>query len=240
MKVIGAGFGRTGTTSLQAALEELGFARCYHMSELFLHPGHARFWLRAVHGEAVDWRTFFQDYQATVDWPGCSFYKELMDLYPDAKVLLNVREPDRWYESAHHTIYALSRSPAMWTIQRIVPHLGQMYRMIRTLIWEGTFGGRFADRQHAIEVFKRHNRAVQQHVPPERLLVYNVKEGWEPLCAFLDVPIPEGKPFPHLNDAATMRRLLLVGNATVVGLAAGVLAFALWLSSRFTKRVRGR
>jgi hypothetical protein len=105
LKVIGAGFGRTGTQSLQVALEELGFTRCYHMTEVFAHPEHAAAWSAARRGESVDWDTLFAGYQAAVDWPPCAFYQELLDRFPDAKVILTVRDADKWYESALQTIY---------------------------------------------------------------------------------------------------------------------------------------
>jgi sulfotransferase family protein len=215
VKVIGAGFGRTGTTSLKAALEELGFGPCYHMTEVFAHPGHADFWSSAWHGEPVDWEGVLGGYEATVDWPACTFYEQLMERHPEAKVLLSVRDPEPWYESTRNTIYELSMlldsSPTSRVIFGLISLLvfggfaGGRSNMVNDLIWDGTFDGRFADKAYAIEVFERHNEEVKRRVPPERLLVYDVKEGWEPLCEFFGVPEPE-VPFPHLNDAAQMRR----------------------------------
>src|SRR4051812_1473786 len=92
IRVIGAGFGRTGTLSLKAALEMLGFGPCYHMSEVFAHPEHFALWTAAWRGQPIDWDALFHGYQATVDWPGCAFYQQLMRQYPDAKVLLSVRD----------------------------------------------------------------------------------------------------------------------------------------------------
>lgn len=103
--MIGAGFGRTGTSSLKVALEKLGFGPCYHITELFDHPEHVRLREPAVRGEPVDWEEIFHGYQATVDWPGAAFYEELMEKYPDAKVILTVRAPERWYASILNTIY---------------------------------------------------------------------------------------------------------------------------------------
>ncbi|CAN5635879.1 hypothetical protein BH24ACT22_BH24ACT22_14470 [soil metagenome] len=108
--MIGAGFGRTGTMSLKAALGELGFDPCYHMSEVFENPDHIETWDAAANGHPVNWEHFLGDYEATVDWPGCSFYKEMMQEHPDAKVLLSVRDPDRWYESASSAIYSVHRA----------------------------------------------------------------------------------------------------------------------------------
>ncbi len=215
MKVIGAGFGRTGTTSLKAALETLGFGPCYHMTEVFAHPEHAAFWLSAWRREPADWDGVLGNYEATVDWPACTFYEELMLRHPDAKVLLSVRDPERWYESTRKTIYELSMLVDRSPISRSVFALMSLFvfggfpkgrgEVVREVVWQGTFDGRFEDKAHAIEVFERHNEEVKRRVPPERLLVYEVSEGWGPLCEFLGVPTPEA-PFPRLNDAAQMRR----------------------------------
>jgi hypothetical protein len=207
IKVIGAGFGRTGTSSLQVALEELGFAKCYHMREVFANPEHVPIWQAASEGKPVDWDALFAGYQATVDWPGCAFYQELMQRYPDAKVLLSVRDPNKWYTSAFNTIYGGRHRGSFWSrLIELRPHIRRMLRMGESIIWQGTFHGKFEDEAYAIEVFNRHNAEVQRIVPPERLLVYNVKQGWEPLCGFLDVPVPE-TPFPHLNDSAEFQRM---------------------------------
>jgi hypothetical protein len=215
VKVIGAGFGRTGTWSLKAALEELGFGPCYHMTEVFAHPGHADFWCSAWLGEPVDWEGVLGGYEATVDWPACTFYEELMERHPEAKVLLSVRDPERWYESTRTTIYELSMLLDGSTTARVIFGLisllvfggfaGGRSSLVNNMIWQGTFDGRFEDKAYAIEVYKRHNDEVKRRVPSERLLVYEVKEGWGPLCEFLGAPEPE-EPFPHLNDAALVRR----------------------------------
>jgi hypothetical protein len=190
LKVIGAGFGRTGTLSLKNALEELGFSPCYHMTELFSNPRANEQWEAIARGEPVDLNMVLEGYQASVDWPACAVYKELMQVYPEAKVLLSVRDPLKWYESVYNTIYQVSRRDPL------SPHA----RMINALIWEGTFDGKFEDKDYAIAVFLRHIEEVKQLVPAEKLLVYDVKEGWEPLCAFLGVEVPMDTMFPHLND----------------------------------------
>ena len=215
MKVIGAGFGRTGTWSLKAALETLGFGPCYHMTEVFAHPEHADFWTSAWRNEPVDWEGVLGSYESTVDWPACTFYEELLERHPDAKVLLSVRDPDPWYESTRSTIYELSMLIEESTMSRWISGLisllifggfaGGRSGMANEIIWKGTFDDRFEDKEYAIEVFERHNEEVKRRVPPDRLLVYEVKEGWGPLCEFLGVPEPD-EPFPRLNDAARMRR----------------------------------
>ncbi len=232
IKIIGAGFGRTGTTSIKAALEQLGFARCYHMQEVIKQPRHVRFWLAALAGKPVDWEQLFRGYQATVDWPGCNFYTQLMTHYPDAKVLLTVRDPDQWYDSCFNTIYAVYRKPIMRIVRLLLPPMRRFMAMNERLIWQGNFDGRFADRDHALAVFAQHNAAVKTQVPPERLLVYDVKEGWEPLCRFLDVPVPPNTPFPHLNDRKTFQWIprFAYGLVGLVGLLAVAL---LWLLVRW-------
>jgi hypothetical protein len=224
LKVIGAGLGRTGTLSLKAALEQLGFGKCYHMTEVLAHPEHVRVWDAAARGEPVDWEALFQEYQATVDWPGCNFYEELLRLYPDAEVILTVRDPDRWYDSAKQTIYYVRQAFPDWLLPWM-PRMRRFRRMLDRLIWDGTFGGRFEDKPHAIEVFNRHNEAVKRAVPPDRLLVYEVREGWGPLCAFLGVPVPEGQPFPHLNDTEVFRSRIRRAGLVVRAVAFSVLAF---------------
>lgn len=208
MKLIGAGFGRTGTKSLQAALEELGLKPCYHMTSVVENPEHTQLWYDAARGKPVDWKRLFQGYQATVDWPGCTFYKELMEVFPDAKVLLSVRDAEKWYESALNTIYGGLRKFPHSVIKHVVPPARRMSRMVDAIIWDGTFQGRFEDKQFAIEVFHRHIEEVKKHVPADRLLVYEVKEGWEPLCRFLGVEVPQDKPFPRLNDTADFQRMI--------------------------------
>jgi hypothetical protein len=195
LEVIGAGFGRTGTMSLKVALEELGYGPCYHMVELFEHPEHVQRWEAAVRGEPIDWEEVFSGYRATVDWPGAAFYKELTKAYPEAKVLLSVRDPERWYESTRKTIYT-TVDPS----SEMIAAVGPAPRLNDELIWKRTFGGNFEDRRHATEVFERHNEEVKEQVPAKRLLVYEVKDGWGPLCEFLGVEVPKAKPFPHLND----------------------------------------
>src|SRR5690242_6606844 len=119
MRVIGAGMGRTGTLSLKAALERLGFEPCYHMLEVMEHPDHVSLWSAMARGEAVPWDRVLGGYQATVDWPACTYWRELTSAYPQARVLLSVRDPERWYESMRTTVYRISTAP----IEALPPHL---------------------------------------------------------------------------------------------------------------------
>jgi len=239
MQVIGAGLGRTGTLSLKTALEELGFGPCYHMQEVVLrHPEHVATWLDALHGRPVDWKTFFKPYQATVDYPGCNYYQELMAVYPEAKVILTVRDPEKWYESAYHTIYAISKVIPSW-LKYLNPQRAKLSKMINEQIWQRQFSN-FENRTQSIATFNQYNEAVKQYVPPERLLVFEVKQGWEPLCQFLGVPVPKDKPFPHLNDTAEFRRRVqflglirwLAPLSALIGIAASMALVGYWLRSK--------
>lgn len=217
MKVIGAGFGRTGTLSLKAALEELDCGPCYHMVEVFKHLEHVPAWEAAARGEPVDWGKLLEGWGATVDWPACTFYAELMAAFPEAKVLLSTRDPQRWYDSCRETIYRPDTLFPLRLLLNLSPRTRSVMRMGRTIIWEGTFGGRFHDREQAVAAYEKHVEAVKRAVPPERLLVYEVGQGWEPLCRFLGVPVPD-QPFPHVNDRVAVRRGLTMMNAVACGL----------------------
>ena len=161
MEVIGAGFGRTGTMSLKVALERLGFAPCYHMTEVFAHPEHAGFWVSAWRGEPVDWEGVLGNYEAAVDWPACTFYEELLERNPEARVILSVRDPEGWYESVRNTLYELSVVVPRHPLYRIGYKLVSLLvfrgpgnvNLAKEIIWQGTFDGRFEDKGYAIEVF---------------------------------------------------------------------------------------
>jgi hypothetical protein len=188
LDLIGAGLGRTGTLSLKAALERLGYGPCYHMLEILTAPERARDWLDLVRSGSRDWDAIFHGYRATVDWPAAAFWRELVERYPDAKVLLSLRDADRWYASVMNTIYRSMTQPVP---ERAPEILRDFHTMLHGLIFERTFGNRLADRAHAQRVFAEHNQAV-------------IADGWEPLCRFLDVPVPD-EDFPHLNDTDAFR-----------------------------------
>lgn len=210
IKVIGAGLFRTGTMSLKHALEELGFAKCYHFVEMLYNPEHIPVWKAAANGESIDWEKLFTGYQATTDSPACHYYRELMELYPEAKVVLTVRSPESWYKSAYNTIYSHNRPllhrkilfSALSLFKPLPKIVLDAWEITERLEWEGFFESKFADKAFAIEKFNQHIEEVKETVPSDRLLVYNLKEGWEPLCNFLNVPIPN-HPLQHLNDASS-------------------------------------
>jgi len=188
LKVIGEGYGRTGTMSLKLALEQLGFGPCHHMVEVFAHPESIPLWSDAADGKA-DWDAIFQGYVSAVDWPTATFYKELADKYPDAKVILTERDPESWFKSTQATIFARDIPPDTqdpWA------------RMVSKVIAQ-LFDHRMHDKEKVISVFKAHNARVREVIPADRLLVYEVAQGWAPLCDFLGVPVPDG-PMPKVNS----------------------------------------
>jgi hypothetical protein len=244
LKVIGAGFGRTGTWSLCIALDQLGVP-CYHMSELFEkapHPpfspyskeneSHLDFWHKVANGKAgteYDWEKVLSKYAATVDYPACCVWRELLSAYPDAKVILTVhpRGADAWYESIVDTIYWLTET--MWefkVLQFATPYFKKVGEMFRKLIFERSLKGTISDRTKAIECYQQHIAEVKASVPATRLLVYSVDQGWRPLCTFLGVPEPSGE-FPHANDRAAFKQTVRkVTRGVYAILAVCALAFA--------------
>jgi hypothetical protein len=206
------------------------------MLENLEHPERFALWHEAFQrkqaGQPIDWRPLLSGYRAIVDWPGAYFWRELIAAHPEAKVILTVRDPQRWYESALATIYSvraradesLRTRLGLKLLGRLIPQLRGVTQLTDEVIWQGTFAGRFADRDDALRVFNAHNLAVQAAIPPEQLLVFDVKQGWEPLCAFLGVPMPAGEPFPHVNDAASFRQRIQERFAFVAVRAVGIAA----------------
>lgn len=213
LDVVGAGYGRTGTLSLKHALERLGFDGCYHMIEVMRHPAHRAMWAAAQRGEAVDWDTLFDGYRAAVDWPACNFWQPLSEHYPESKVILSTRDPERWYESVRSTIYpsSMSRLSSEDATER------SHGAWVSEIIWDGVFGGRLEDRDYAIAIYERHVETVRNSVPADRLLVFEAADGWEPLCAFLDRPVPD-EPYPRVNTTKEFRtRFKVPGRGTAHG-----------------------
>jgi hypothetical protein len=189
LEVIGAGWGRTGTASLKLALELLGLDPCYHMLEVIRNPAFVPLWMEVAAGRP-DWNGIFEGYRATVDFPACLHWRALLSQWPDAKVLLSVRPSDIWFESTQETIF----SERLREGSRDTP-FGAMIEAVL----HRPLGGRMDDRAALIAAYERHNAEVIAEVPPEKLLVFDVAEGWGPLSAFLDRPVPDA-PFPRVNS----------------------------------------
>lgn len=223
MKIIGVGIGRTGTLSLKAALETLGYRPCYHILDVFRSPRNIKI-LRSVGAEPqIDWKYLFRKYEAGVDFPFTTQYKECLAAFPAAKVILTVREPDEWYESARETVYPIQRV--------LVNYLPGGKKVGRKTIWYQLFDGRFEDREHAIRAFHRHTEAVKRSVAEENLLIFDVKDGWGPLCDFLDRPVPD-EPFPHINRRSTMKYLMAFAVIITLALLIGTLYLVFRLATK--------
>ena len=192
VKVIGAGFGRTGTDSLREALTILGLGPCHHMFEVNAHERQRALCRALVLGAAPDWDQLLEGYTACVDWPSAYYWRELMAAFPDAKIILTYRSPESWWESFEKTILDYIQTKA-------APD-----SLVNTLIARKVFGGRPGDRAHAIEVYEANTRDVIASVPSDRLLVHNVGDGWERLCPFLGVTEP-AEAYPNRNSAAAIR-----------------------------------
>jgi hypothetical protein len=214
MKVIGVGLGRTGTLSTKVALETLGLGPCHHFTEIMGRADLARRWAEVLGGATPDWHEIFAGYGATVDWPAAAYWRELVETYRDAKVLLNVRDADRWYDSMRQTILPPAYADRPGLRQRAGAGVMRVFRpgqakvlvqlpgMLRAFF--GT-GHRMPTRQEAVDAFHRHVAEVRAAINPDRLLTYQVSDGWEPLCEFLGVDLPD-QPFPRVNESASFRQ----------------------------------
>ncbi|MEL6337045.1 MAG: sulfotransferase family protein [Pseudomonadota bacterium] len=197
LEIIGPGFGRTGTNSLRLALTQLGFGPCHHMFEVREnHETQLPYWEAVVRGESVDWETVFRGYRAQVDWPGSRAWRALIAAYPKAKVILSTRSAESWYRSFSKTILPFIRDRDALDD----PRYRGIAEMCAGLIDEGVFDGRMEDPAHAMAVFDAHEAAVKAAVPEDRLLVFDARQGWAPLCAFLGVAVPD-EPYPMTNTS---------------------------------------
>jgi Sulfotransferase domain len=205
MKVIGAGLPRTGTLSQKVALEMLGFGPCYHMVNVLTNLPLSKQWEQAMDVE-VDWDEIFGEHDSTVDWPGAFFYRELAAFYPEAKVVLSVRDPESWEgsmrETIWDTIYGQSAMAHISKARELVDPDWHEYVRLMSRMWaaQGIFSGAELRPGQLAEAIARYEEQVRRNIPSERLLVWSVTEGWEPLCEFLEVDVPDAQ-FPRLNDA---------------------------------------
>lgn len=233
MKIIGVGFGRTGTLSTCTALNQLGYF-CYHMTEVLANKanaGHLDFWHRVAHeekGKQHDWSEVFERYDATVDNPACCVWRELIDRYPDAKVILTLHPggPEAWHRSTINTIYKLEKLWQVDVIAFFIPRMRKMKQMCRKLIWDRSHHNTMDDREQAIARYHEHIEEVQATVPADKLLVYSVDQGWGPLCDFLGRERPD-TDFPKVNETAAFRKGLTKMTWVAYGfLVASALALA--------------
>jgi hypothetical protein len=242
LKIIGAGFGRTGTLSVYTALNELGFP-CYHMIEVLKNEenkSHLEFWRDVANSEPGtrhNWEQVFSKYTAALDNPACCVWRELLSAYPEAKVVLTLhpKGAEAWYDSTMDTIYFTEKMWQFKVLEFTTPFGRKFGDMCRKLIWQRSHKGTMNDRDKAIAHYNRHIEEVTATVPPDQLLVFSADQGWGPLCDFLGVPVPESK-FPNVNDRIEIKKtvheitrgayvILGVGLTGFAGLAYGAFYF---------------
>jgi hypothetical protein len=218
LRVVGAGLGRTGTHSLKVALERLLGAPCYHMAEVFQRPQDVPIWHAAANGQLPDWRKLFDGYAAMVDWPGAAFWSQIAETYPNAIILLSVRDADKWWKSASRTIFEGFRRAresaarggddgvrgGVGGSDRGSPGMNPAFPPMVKALFTKTFSPDFLDEAAAKAAFERHVADVRKRAPANRLVEWRVEDGWGPLCAALGVPVPD-EPFPVTNTTEQFR-----------------------------------
>lgn len=215
IKIIGAGFPRTGTTTLKRCLETLGHSKVYHMKELLVNPTMLHYWKTLDETGDTDWEGLYSDYDATVDFPGYPWYKEHMKKYPDAKVILTIRDFEGWYKSVDRTVFRAGPQTPLEKIKMIgklltnsrVRNVVKCIKFFKKIFFADELKGKFLDKEFAKKVWEDHIVEVKAYVPQEKLLVYDVRDGWGPICKFLDVPEPP-EPLPHLNKKENFKEML--------------------------------
>ena len=207
LKIIGAGFGRTGTYSLKNALESLGFGPCYHMYEFVKNEAHIDRWRQASNGGLANWEGIYENYRSAVGWPTCAYWKELSSVYDDAKIILTVRNPEDWYDTNVDTIFrALEIGQKLKDQQR-----RSRCEISGKIILDKIFSGRHHDRDFVIAKYLAHIDEVRSIASNRQLLEFNVADGWGPLCDFLNVQVPQ-IDFPHSNTRKEFLKAMLVGD----------------------------
>jgi len=212
LQVIGTGVGRTGTHSLKLALEQLGFGKCYHMEELLQHPEGLIYFENAEKGEHVEWSKLFEGYNSAVDYPVARYYKQIITAFPEAKVIHTIRDAESWYKSAMETIFWASKPSFGRMLKMMIrmPFSSNIRKIFPVLKYDGSmvdniYGKDLKNKQEVIKRYNEINEETLNFIPKDRSLVYDVKSGWEPLCNFLNVPIPQ-TPFPRSNTREEFKK----------------------------------
>ncbi|MDZ4709724.1 MAG: sulfotransferase [Saprospiraceae bacterium] len=216
IKIIGAGWPRTGTNTLKQSLEMLGYSKTYHMKELLVHPENLHYWATLKETGTTNWDDLYNGYQASVDFPCCPWYKEHLKRYPEAKVILTVRPFENWYNSIFSTIWKAGPQTVLEKIKMMSkllfnPRLRSVIKCVKfakSSIFGGLLQGKFEDKAATENLFNKHIEDVRAFVPAEQLLIFDISEGWEPLCKFLGAAVPS-EPIPHLNKKENFKEMLV-------------------------------
>jgi hypothetical protein len=196
LHIIGPGFGRTGTRSLKSALEMLGFDPCHHMQTLFADPVQLAFWKTLAARGPVDWHEVFAGFRSQIDWPGAHVWRELLQAFPEARVVFSTRPAEAWWDSYARTVGRLRR---LYPTMPVPANVAETLDAMRQVMIRRGIDPEMRERDAAIGAFHRQLAEVRAEVPAERLLVFAIGDGWAPLCNFLGVAVPN-VPFPRLND----------------------------------------
>lgn len=181
---------------MREALTILGFGPCHHMYEVMGNPVQKPLCRAMVAGGPKVWDSLFDEYTSCVDWPSAAYWRELIEVYPEAKVILTWRSAESWWDSFSRTILPGIKG-------------GEDPAAVgKVLIEAQVFGGRLDDRDHAMALYRANVEAVMAEVPAGRLLVHRLGDGWAPLCAHLGVPVPD-VPYPHGNSAEAFHNRLV-------------------------------
>ncbi len=215
IKIIGAGMPRTGTNTLKQSLEQLGYKHVYHMKELLVNPDKLHYWKTLDETGDTDWDALYEGYDGTVDFPGYPWYKEHMKRYPDAKVILTVRDFEAWYKSVDSTVFRAGPQTPGEKIKMLGKLLfnPRIRKVVKCIKWfkkcffAERLHGKFEDKEFAQKFWEDHLAEVKATVPADKLLIYDVRDGWGPLCTFLGVPEP-AEPLPHLNKKENFMAML--------------------------------
>ena len=215
IKIIGAGMPRTGTNTLKQSLEQLGYKHVYHMKELLVNPDKLHYWKTLDETGDTDWDALYEGYDGTVDFPGYPWYKEHMKRYPDAKVILTVRDFEAWYKSVDSTVFRAGPQTPGEKIKMLGKLLfnPRIRKVVKCIKWfkkcffAERLHGKFEDKEFAQKFWDDHLAEVKATVPADKLLIYDVRDGWGPLCTFLGVPEP-AEPLPHLNKKENFMAML--------------------------------
>ena len=234
MEVIGAGWGRTGTRSLKHALQFLTGRPSYHMQNILLNKKEAIKWHNSIfkNNETFDWGEIYKGYGACLDFPSCNYYKELMNAFPQAKVILTIRDDVSWIKSWNVLNNKILKSFTFKFLAKVPKTSFKLQKDIHNKLIlgkSGAFQGAVTDEEK-MKKFNKWNESVIKHVPKERLLVYEVKQGWGPLCKFLNVPEPN-IPFPYKNKTKNMGHMSRFINLTFIILI--IIVIAIIISSVF-------
>jgi len=214
LKVIGTGLPRTGTASLKGALQLLGYQQTYHMDNLLNNPSQVHYWVELFDTGSTDYDALFEGFAASTDFPGFFAYKALLKQYPDSKFILTTRDPDIWYESIKNTVYqAVTAFFQKDTPTDSMRRVEGVFQLLDRYLFGQFFKGTFLDKEKTLSLVNAYLDEINAIIPADKMLIYEISEGWQPLCDFLELRVPEIE-FPYKNkreDFNTMIAKMLSG-----------------------------